>query len=199
MITRVLRKKIVSEIQNEAYSMKKLVSGLILITLAALTASAQETPKGELFVGYSYLHLDGALSQKLGFLFPRGGSANGWNASIGGNVNRWFGLVADFSGHYGVYPLRFNRHSFLFGPKLSLRHERFTPFAQALFGAAHDQDTFNSATAFALTAGGGVDLSMSKRFAARLIQIEYARATSYGLAENNVSISAGLVLRLGKK
>lgn len=94
-----------------------------------------------------------------------------------------------FSGHYGVYPLRFNRHSFLFGPKISSRHEKFTPFAQALFGGAHDEDPNNSVTAFAWTTGGGVDLSVSKHFAARLIQIEYARATSRRLAESNVSIS----------
>lgn len=179
--------------------MKKFISVLSLILLAALTASAQDTPKAELFAGYSYLHLDGGVSKTLGFLFPRGGSANGWNVSISGNVNRWFGVVADFSGHSGVYPLRFNRHSFLFGPKLSIRYERFTPFAQALFGVAHDDDIFKIDTAFALTAGGGVDLSVSKRFAARLIQVEYARSTSFAVAENNVRISAGLVLRFGKR
>ncbi len=198
MITRLNRKESSQKFRKRSIN-EKCVSVLILITLAALSAPAQETPKVELFGGYSYLHLDGALSQKIGFRFPTGGSANGWNASISGNVNRWLGLVADFTGHYGVYPLGFNRHSLLFGLKLSLRHERFTPFAQVLFGAAHDDLGYKSDTAFAFTAGGGVDLRLSKRLAARLIQVEYARATSFALAENNVRISAGLVLRFGKR
>jgi opacity protein-like surface antigen len=180
--------------------MRKLLSVFVLIALAPLTASAQETPRAELFIGYSYLHLDDGVSKKLGFLFPTGGSANGWNVSIDGNVNRWLGLVADFSGHYGaIRSIDFNRHSFLFGPRVSYRHKKFTPFAQILFGGAHDEDPNNSVTAFAWTTGGGVDVSVSKHFSVRLMQIEYARATSRGLTENNVRISAGLVLRFGKK
>jgi hypothetical protein len=69
--------------------MRNLLSVFVLTALAPLTASAQETPKAELFIGYSYLHLDDGMSKKLGFLFPTGGSANGWNVSIDGNVNRW--------------------------------------------------------------------------------------------------------------
>ena len=185
--------------------MRKLLSFLVLIALAPLTASAQETPRAELFIGYSYLHLDDGMSKKLGFLFPTGGSANGWNVSIDGNVNRWLGLVADFSGHYGaIRSIDFNRHSFLFGPRISYRDEKFTPFAQVLFGSAHDVVHLaglasSTATDFAWAAGGGVDLNVSRRVAARLIQIEYAGANSRGLTENNVRISAGLVLRFGKR
>jgi hypothetical protein len=85
---------------------------------------AQEYPAGELFGSYSYFR-------------PEGGDANfhGWNASIAGNLNHWFGLVADFSGHYATetvsVPGPFERpvgakadasiHTFLFGPRFSFR------------------------------------------------------------------------------
>lgn len=179
--------------------MKYLISTLILVATSALTASAQDTPKAELFAGYSYLHTDDGASEKIGFRFPRAGNANGWNVSIGANVTSSFAVVADFSGHYLLPPIRFDRHSFLLGPKYSLRHERFTAFTQALFGASLDRYPLHTETAFALTAGGGIDLNMSKRFAARLIQLEYARATSSGISENNVRISAGVVFRIGVK
>ena len=62
-----------------------LTAGLILA--ACLSAGAQETqgsretPKAELFGGYSYA----------------GSDTHGWNGSIAGNVNRWLALVADVS------------------------------------------------------------------------------------------------------
>ena len=84
-------------------------------------------------------------------------NVNGWEGSLGVNLNHWFGLVSDFSGHYGSFnviipppplPCVFpgcsqitisendKFHSFLFGPQFSLRARKLTPFAHALFGGS---------------------------------------------------------------
>jgi len=67
--------------------MRALVIVCALLSLP-LTAVAQETPKVELFGGYSYFHNEG------------GRETHGWTGSVAVNLNRWFGLVADVSGHY---------------------------------------------------------------------------------------------------
>jgi hypothetical protein len=67
---------------------------LLVVMCAALASSAckgQEEPiKGELFGGYQYTRIGGS----------GGTNANGWNAALTGNVNRWFGVTGDFSGAY---------------------------------------------------------------------------------------------------
>src|SRR4029079_19095236 len=104
---------------------------------------------------------------------------HGGTGSFAFNVNRWFGLVADFA-RYHVTRLPPSTHgaffTYLFGPKFSHRGDRWTPFAQVLFGAAHAKSnvgltgpptpgtTFFSTSsihpnAFATALGGGVDLT----------------------------------------
>src|SRR5215212_8448625 len=104
--------------------MRRAICAACLAVLAAVSAAAQEeVPKAEVFGGYSWA----------------GGDFHGWGGSVTGNVNRWFGVTADFSGHYsdgepGVVRERQRAHSFLFGPRLSLRRKRTNAFAYALFG-----------------------------------------------------------------
>jgi len=128
--------------------MKKLFSIVSLVLVCLFSAKAQDFPKAEVFGGYSYLRADGA-------------NLNGWNASVSGNLNSWFGLVADFSGHYdsastrseftfpgfpGIPPFpgsstivrsETSAHTFLAGPRFSYRKiEQITPFAHVLLGAS---------------------------------------------------------------
>src|SRR5215212_1409906 len=108
--------------------MRKILLTAILILMAspATTAQEVETPKAELFGGYSYA----------------GGNFHGWNASLAGNVNKWFGVVADFTGHYGGsidedgFDEKQRVHSYHFGPRFYARRKRAMPFAHALFGAS---------------------------------------------------------------
>src|SRR5882672_7246821 len=57
----------------------------------ASSSSGEETPKGELFAGYSFVrfNVDNHLLQ-------HNFNAHGGTVSIAGNVNNWFGLVGDF-------------------------------------------------------------------------------------------------------
>ncbi|MFL6335656.1 MAG: outer membrane beta-barrel protein [Pyrinomonadaceae bacterium] len=179
--------------------MRKVICAVCLLLLAALSASAQEeVPKAEVFGGYSWA----------------GGDFHGWNASVTGNVNRWFGLTADFDGHYsdgepGVVRERQRAHSILVGPRFSLRRKRATPFAYALFGGIRFRSevsapAFNffasdADTGFNMALGGGLDVRLSRRVAVRAFQLDYMRPNFFGEAHDRGRLAFGLVLRLGSK
>jgi opacity protein-like surface antigen len=178
--------------------MRKVFFSTALILLLSLSTVAQEeTPKAELFGGYSWA----------------GSNFHGWNASIAGNVNKWFGVVADFSGHYGGsidvdgFDERQRAHSYHFGPRLSVRRKRVTPFAQALFGASRlkteltgfGQRFVFADTGFSFVLGGGLDIKVSERVAVRAFQIDYLRANFFGQTENRGRLAFGIVFRFGKK
>lgn len=128
-----------------------LYSALAFLALAfPHTVAAQDTPRFEVFGGYSCLRL----SNDSG-LEPAG--LNGWNVSGKFNFTRRIGLLADFMGGYGqrtfapytlflplpgnpnpvvqTEPGRFHQHTFLFGPEISvLRDGRWSVTARALVG-----------------------------------------------------------------
>lgn len=181
--------------------LKGLVCAFAMLILLPLTAAAQETPKVEIFGGYSYLRVDDNLD---------GVNLHGWNASVAGNVNRWFGLVGDFSGHYGsptvggVTVDGAKAHLFLFGPQISKRGEKWTVFARTLVGGAHASSNaagfFSTAeTALAVAIGGGVDVNVNKTVAIRLFQADYVLTRFADESQHNFRLSTGLVLRLGNK
>src|SRR5260370_35273529 len=89
--------------------MKKAVFLFLAVVSSGLGARAQDAPRGDLSVGYSYL--------REGF----SGGANTHGASVAGAayLNDWFGVVGDF----GVYHLSHsgtsaNPFTFLGGPRL---------------------------------------------------------------------------------
>jgi hypothetical protein len=182
------------------------------------------TPKIELFLGYSYLRAVPAPDAGNRLVWLNGGSA-----SIAYNLNRYLGLVADFGGYTnsevlftGAYnsTIEVNNQdggvlTYLFGPRFSYRrHERFTPFAQVLFGGAHASEitlancTFSCTllpeqNTFALAAGGGLDVKVRRHIAIRVIQAEYLMTrfqdytTGTTAMQNDMRLSAGIVFRFG--
>jgi hypothetical protein len=174
---------------------RKTLSALCLVVLASFPAMAQEVPKAEVFGGYSWA----------------GGNFHGWNASVTGNVTKRFGVVADFSGHYGSEidgPLlvKEDAHSFLFGPRFTFRRKRVSPFVYALFGvtrfhgsATVSGQTFSEAdTGFSSAVGGGMDIKLNNRVAVRAFQLDYFRPNFFGEAHNRGRLAFGIVLHLGK-
>ena len=169
---------------------------VLVVLMFCFSATAQDTPKVELFGGYSYA----------------GSGSNGFDASIAANVNEWFGLVGDVGGQYTRlddqgFTEKIRAHSFLFGPKFSVRRKRAVPFVHALFGVSKLKTETNefgpllsfSDTSFAMALGGGVDVKVNDRLAIRVVQIDYLRTNFFGESQNKGRISAGIVLRLGKK
>jgi len=203
-----------------------IMRALLLVALSVFptigVVMAQETPKGEMFVGYSYAKADftGAGQQAT--------SLNGWDASVAGNVSRWLGVVADFSGHYGspqfqlpIPPgipcppdclpalfLNTRAHECLFGPQLSYRTEKITPFAHSFFGASHVTESVSipfpvpappisistSQTGFAMVLGGGLDYNLTGRLAWRA-QTDYLMTRLFNHTQNNFRFSTGIVFR----
>ena len=182
---------------------------------------SSNTPRVELFGGYSFWRAV-PISAGNRIAWTHGGSA-----SVAYNLNDWLGVVADFGGYRvtrsgtvatGIASADGNVFSYLFGPRLSFRHDRFTPFVQVLFGAANaSQVTLSRCTVgcmslaaddtFAMSAGGGLDLQITRHLAIRLAQAEYLMTrfpdattnTEDNVTQNNVRLSAGLLFRLGSK
>jgi len=163
--------------------MRVLIRMAIVMVVLGAGVSAQGVPKAELFGGYSYFRADSGSTLS-------GINLNGWNASVTGNLNSWFGITADFSGHYGSpQGVKHSRHAFLFGPTLTYRgHDKISPFVHALFGGVRGhrgitnpgptgsplpQLPATSETSFGMALGGGVDYTASSHVAIRLIQADY--------------------------
>jgi len=180
--------------------MRRLLAVALLVLFCTAYTVAQDYPKAEVFGGFSFTHLDTE-----GFTAPTGVSIKhwypGWEAAVQYNLTKLLGIKADIGGNYGK-PVSAtgvtgipsaHSYNFLFGPVISARTGRFTPFAQALFGANRlslGSSTISippdlcplcgvvstsgySETAFAMAFGGGLDVKISHHFAYRLGQFDY--------------------------
>lgn len=179
----------------------------VLLLLGAMGAApplaAQDgPPKLELYGGYDYVRYNA--SPKINGVPPSESfSANGASGQIVFNASKWVGLVAELSGYALARQGLNTTHqvSYLFGPRINLRRGRFTPFTQVLLGGvwAEDGITLGSVNAFGMTAGGGLDVRVSKHFAIRPVQAEYFLTKfpdGSDNRQNNFRFSAGIVLRL---
>jgi len=187
-----------------------VLSLLSTIALASELVAQSETPRYEIFGGYSYSRLAD----------EEGTNFNGWNASLARNINRWFGVVADVSGHYSSESFAegffltnsANLLAYRFGPKFA-RRGRITPFGQAFVGGVRfhregidfpgrsGQPAKRTTNGLAITAGGGLDVRATDSLAVRVIQAEYS---FHGISDTigpspvgniqGVRLSVGIVL-----
>ncbi len=185
--------------------MRKAALLICVVTLAGL-ASAQIPTAGNVFFGYSYYNTN--LSS-----FDRA-NTNGWEASVEGKFLPFIGIVADVDAHYGsqgfAIPVAcpvgipncslngsadFTEHNYLFGPRASVSVGKLRPFAEVLIGAGHVHvNNGASDTSFATAVGGGLDYKFFKVLAWR-VQGDYVHTNLFNVAQNNVRISTGIVLR----
>jgi opacity protein-like surface antigen len=160
--------------------MRKTSILCLMILCLPLIAAAQEYPKAEIFAGYSYLR--GNLDLNL----------SGFDVSATSNLNRWFGVTADFSGHYYR---DFKVHSFLFGPKITYRGgSRINPYLHSMLGAVRLSES-GSNTVFGWASGGGIDVQVHKNLAIRAIDVTYLLLRDHGYNSHNGRLSSGIVLR----
>ncbi|HXM93471.1 MAG TPA: OmpA family protein [Candidatus Dormibacteraeota bacterium] len=159
-------------------------------------------PRFEVAVLYQYLNF------QPGDPFPSV-NTHGGAASFAYNASRWIGLV----GEVGVY--RFHQstvgsgviESYLFGPRLNLRKfDHIVPFGEFLVGSAHRPALVTgdkSESTFAMAAGGGVDVVLTKNIAWRFAQLDYLLTNFSGPAlgttsrQNNFRAGTGVVIRWG--
>jgi opacity protein-like surface antigen len=182
-------------------------SGLIVLTLLIgfrLPAKAQDvTPRFEAYLGYDYMR-DNATNDLTHVPPSQSVNGNGGSGQLEFNATPWLGAVGDLGG-YAVARNGFattHQISYLFGPRVNFCRGRVTPFAQVLLGAvwASDAIVLGSKTAFGMTAGGGIDVTLSRHFAVRPVQAEYFLTKFSDGAnnrQNNFRYSAGIIFRFG--
>jgi len=177
------------------------VSATILVLLFALGFAVAQESKADLFGGYSYLNIDtnGLTSRQ---------SANGWEASISGNFNKWFAAEAAVSGYYKTYDILGVRvavsdYSYVAGPRVN-----FKPlFVHAMIGGDHLSAGALGASAsqdgLAGAFGGGVQWRLTGQISFRTsADYVFSRRNILGgssVTQNNFRASVGIVYSFGKR
>jgi hypothetical protein len=177
-------------------------------------AGTDPAPRVDVFGGYSFMRSNIVTT---GSLF----SLNGGSGSVAYNLSNWLGIVGDFGFYEQGNAARLGKSltlsSYQFGPHISIRaHSRLVPFAQALLGAGHASGTLYTTplgigqaplganSAFMFTVGGGLDWKLSHTFGIRIVQTEYTysrflNGTGNDTRQNNVRLSAGILLSFGRR
>jgi len=168
-------------------------------------APGQLLPRYEIGGGYSYVNVHP------GDPFNNFDS-HGATGSFTYNPMRYLGLTAELGGYNFQRSVTGNQikgsfTTLLFGPRLNLRKfDHFVPFTEFLFGTARSGiemtggDTQNT---FAMAAGGGVDVVLTKNLAWRFAQIDYLMTNFTGASlgtsgrQNNLRLGSGIVFRFG--
>jgi opacity protein-like surface antigen len=180
----------------------------IVLLLAAVNAApalwAQDQPaKLELYAGYDYIRFN--ISARVSGQPPsQTFNGNGGGGELIYNVNRWLGVLGDVSGSWATNSTSQGAAMpYLFGPRLSLRHGVVTPFVHVLLGGVLTSSGIEQIgwqSHFAMTAGGGIDLNVSRHISIRPVQAEYfLTKIPDGLnnRQNNFRFGAGIVFRFG--
>jgi len=165
---------------------------IVLLLAASLPASSQDTPRVQVFAGYSYTRFD---SPSFGFSNPSG--LNGYNFSPAFNLIRGFGVAVELSGQYGS---TLNLRDIAVGPQFLYPRGKTLFFGHVLIGDARSLVQVGAGeedTTRAVALGGGMDLDISSRFAFRVFQVDYLHTTLFSEKQNNLRFSTGLVYRWG--
>jgi Outer membrane protein beta-barrel domain len=178
---------------------------LCAATCAPALRAQQEPSKVELYGGYDYVRFNinaNVSGQPPSQTF----NGNGGGGELTYKVNNWIGVLGDVGGYWATSSTSQAAGAavpYLFGPRINFRHGKVTPFAQVLLGGVATSsgiETTGWQSHFALAAGGGIDVKVSKHFSIRPVQAEYfLTKIPDGLnnRQNNFRFGAGIVLRFG--
>ena len=213
--------------------MKAYITAIAASLALALTASATDVPRFETYFGFDWIRFNPDVTDIPSF-HADGGSAQfmyNFHKGIGlaldvGAVSKdtFGGFFTNRQAHFLIGP-RYGYHN----------HTRFTPFVEVLFGAADssvsvDINNINrvpsvlpsssitvpsdvdvsaklslSKTSFAMMAGGGLDIRLTKRITYRLFDTDYylCRPTSLITGEdvnrNNFRVTTGVNFTWGAR
>ena len=133
---------------------RTILIGMIFVASASLAAAqTDDYKKFEFFAGFSHNRIDtgvGDNDPELSDIFREREGFNGFDTSVTGNLSRYFGLKADFSGHFKKHTVPFGSsttasvdidsqlYNFLGGIQIkdNSSESRFKPFVHALAGVA---------------------------------------------------------------
>jgi hypothetical protein len=175
-----------------------LLTSIVLVLscfAAAQDHSAQDHSKVDIFGGYQFTHV------ALGNNF-NGFNLNGWNASVSGYFNKYFGISADFSGggYASLFGVNTKVYPYLLGPTARFpKHTKMTPFGHVLIGGAHltasSLGLSGSANSFSWAMGGGLDVYVNPRFSVRLAEADWLRTQFADSTQSNFRCTGGVVIK----
>jgi len=201
--------------------MKAFLTVLAASLSLALTATATDIPGFETYFGFDWVRFNPDTGTIRSF------NADGGSAQFVYNFHKAFGVAFDLGAVtkdtlHGSFS---NEQShFLIGPRYGFyNHSRFTPFGEVLFGVANASvstgilqvptvlpassiilpDNISasltaSRTSFAMMAGGGLDIRLTKHLTYRLIDADYflsrpaSLITHENVNKNNVRLTTGV-------
>ncbi len=190
---------------------QRRVRGRLLLAVAFSllllgTASGQSLSSSNIFAGYSFLGANLYTGQHA--------NMNGWTLSAEKKYLPFFGVVADFSGHYGsaavpgscavgavqagpcIVNASVSEHYFQGGIRGSYAAKRVRPFAEFLVGAVRISErgaaVENSKNTFCETLAAGVDFRIAPRLGWRT-DADFVKSGSFYSQQNSVRASTGLV------
>lgn len=138
---------------------------------------------------------------------------NGGSGWVSFNFTRSIALVGEIAGQHASNVSSTGADltltSFMAGPRYTwTRPYRLAPFGQALVGGAHAGGALapgssglpGSGNAFAMTAGGGLDIGLTRRIALRAFEADYYLTrfdNGTNDHQNNLRIAVGVIVRFG--
>lgn len=180
--------------------MRKILIACGLALLGAIGAKAQEAGGIEVSGNYQYVRFNPGSGAS-------GINCQGGSGSFGAYVTSRVGIVGEFGGCMVTgLPSGASAHEmdYLAGPRLYFpTRGRLFPFVQATFGGERFSAGVTgvgsaSSNAFAMTAGGGADITLTRHVSFRAIQVEYLYTHFGGASQNSLRLQSGIVWRFGR-
>lgn len=172
------------------------ILSLSAVFIVPSSAVAQVAPRYEVFGGYSYMRFD---SPSIGY--SNYSNLNGFTAEGVFNFKVKWGVVIDGSGNYGS---QLSSYHYMIGPQYSWRRDKSKFFFHGLFGKAEDKvniivppRTSVKGVGRAFGGGGGFDYFWKPRITIRVVQADYINSNTFGVTQNDVRVSTGIVINFG--
>lgn len=184
----------------------------VLLAMAALTlllqeASAQDNPRGAMFLGYSYGSMDLGSGTRSNF--------QGYDVSQDYIVKDWLAIPIKNDGYFGSTQVPFcnsantscaisgaknsaNLWTLMGGLQIQNVHGRFMPFARALYGVAFLEACpffgCESKAGWTQDYGGGFQVRITERRFGWRVEGDFLQTHLFGRAQNDFRLGTGPVI-----
>ncbi|WP_353069005.1 OmpA family protein [Tunturibacter empetritectus] len=196
--------------------MRRITLALVFGTLGVSAAVAQQRPDNPAYLvsrfsvslGFNHMNANAPPGQTDYF------GLNGGYVSADFYFTHWLSITGEFTGGHAndisLLGQDLTLTTYQAGPKVSLTGHRFVPYGQVLLGGAHGSGSYfptansftTSASSFAFSPGGGLDINLTHRLAIRAIDVDYLRTTlpnGTSDSQNHLTVGAGIVIKFGER
>ena len=200
--------------------MKRCIALIGVAAIFVLNAAAQEWPRYETSLNYTFTRFGSSINAPAF-------NANGGNGQFAYNFNRWFSGVVDLGAVHNANFTDATVTNYLGGPRITVRKSRLAPYFQVLFGGVYATQSLaapidavaleagivspvgttiratRQQTGFAMAAGGGLDVKLSRHVSLRALEVEYflTRLNDFRAindkTQDNIRASAGITFMFG--